>query len=334
MPLPFVPLLCLLGIVVALNRRAGRTPRGDASERLLSWAVLLLPADREEWGRAMVGELDQIEGRGRRWRFALGCIGAALLMPASGRAAAAVSASAAMAAGAAGLWGLLVVRYQLGTVGWVWAAIGLVVLGGFVLCASTLVRHPGVVLPGLLAGGFVAVMWLAIGGFTFDGVVAPRTWPWAGPLLEIAVPVVVGVLGALWGGSDVGRRTARLAAVSASLVLYLYATIAVVVLGAGGPPGLPGASASATVSDRLGDNVIQFVLLLPIVTATVGWGAAAATARLRPAPAAAVESVPVGGPLEPAVPPPARQARNLRPALLGTVVAVTGVVAAASWLRG
>src|SRR5690348_16419928 len=105
-PLVFV---FVVGIAVALVRRralaAAGDPRwqGDAPERLLGWTVGLLAAEREEWGRAMVGELDRLDGRGRRWRFALGCVAAAVVMPPWGRAAAALGALMALAASGAGL---------------------------------------------------------------------------------------------------------------------------------------------------------------------------------------------------------------------------------------
>ena len=102
----FIVMLCPVGIALALVRRcaravpAGPAVRGDVPERLLRWAAGLLSAQRAEWGHAMVGELDRIDGRGRRWRFAAGCAGAALLLAPWGRAAAAVWAMAAAAAGA------------------------------------------------------------------------------------------------------------------------------------------------------------------------------------------------------------------------------------------
>src|SRR5207302_1009489 len=80
---------------------AGPAARGDVPERLLRWAAGLLSAQRAEWGQAMLGELDHIDGRGPRWRFSAGCAGAALLLPPWGRAAGAVWAMAATAAGAA-----------------------------------------------------------------------------------------------------------------------------------------------------------------------------------------------------------------------------------------
>ena len=93
--------------------------------------------------------------------------------------------------------------------------------------------------------------WLALSGFSFYGV-TPMTAKWSRLIAEVTVPVLAGVAGTLWGGSAVtGRRTARLAAISAAPVMYLYATIAVAVLGAGGPPE-PGWTVSYIAGDRLG----------------------------------------------------------------------------------
>jgi hypothetical protein len=62
---------------------------------------------------------------------------------------------------------------------------------------------------------------------------------------------------------------------------------------AGGPLQDTGWTASSIISDRLGNNVIKLLVVLPLVTATIGWAAAAATARFRPRLAAGVVSVPV-----------------------------------------
>ena len=77
----FVVVVLLAGIAVALLLRlrrrqaaaAGVADGDDAPARLLGWAAGLLAADRAEWGQAMLGELDRLDGRGRRWRFAAGC---------------------------------------------------------------------------------------------------------------------------------------------------------------------------------------------------------------------------------------------------------------------
>jgi hypothetical protein len=295
-----IVMLCLVGSVVALILRSARAvpadpvARGDVPERLLRWAAGLLSAQRAEWGQAMVGELDHIDGRGPRWRFAVGCAGAALLLPPWGRTAAAVWAMAAAAVGAIGVYAAVALRYRLDAGAWVFAAFALVFLVGFTLAAVILLRRPGLALPGLLGGLFITLTWLALSGFTFYGIIAPMTAPWSHLVLLIAVPALVGVAGTLRDGSAVtGRRTARLAAISAALGLYLYATIAVAVLGAGGPPSDPGSTVSYTVGDRLGGATLKDLVLLPLVTATIGWAAAAATARLRPSLTASLVSVPV-----------------------------------------
>ena len=53
----------------------------------------------------------------------------------------------------------------------------LVLLASFTLAASVLLRRPGVALPGLLGGLFVALAWLEMQRFTFAGVIAPMTAP-------------------------------------------------------------------------------------------------------------------------------------------------------------
>ena len=54
----------------------------DGPARLMSGVTWLLAArgtGRADWGRAMTGELAQLERRGQRWRFALGCARATLV---------------------------------------------------------------------------------------------------------------------------------------------------------------------------------------------------------------------------------------------------------------
>jgi hypothetical protein len=286
--MPIIPMM-LLGIVVALIRRSSNAviegSRPDAPMRLLRWATGLLSAQRAEWGQAMLGELDHIEGRSRRWRFAIGCVGAALLLPPWGRAGFGVLAMLTVAIGSLGVYASVIVRYGLGTSSLIGAAIVSTFLLGLVLAALVLVRRPGIALPGLLGGLFAALVWLTADGFTFYNLV-DRVWPaWALPVLFIAAPAVIGVLGTLHGGSAAaGRRIARLAGISAGLGVYLYGTLAVAVLGAGGPPDDSGFSASYKINDRLGNNLVFYLAVLPLVTATFGWSAAAVTARIRHLP--------------------------------------------------
>jgi hypothetical protein len=344
-----LPLVCLLGMGVALVQRSAQavpaspSARDDVPLRLLRWAVGLLSARRAEWGQAMLGELDHIDGRGRRWRFAIGCAGAALLMPPWGRAAAAMLALIAVAAGSAGVYASLVVRYGLGAGDWIYAAIALVLLVTYTMGACLLLRRPGVTVPGLLCGLFVAVAWLAPKGFTFYGfiVTVPRFWA---PMVQVlVVPLAAGAVGTLWGGSAaVGRRIARLAGFSAGLGLYLYATIAVAVIGAAGQQD-PTWTVSTTVADRLGGNVIFYLWLLPLTTAALGWAGAAATARVRPRPAtvtgsaSAAATVTVASPTFTGAPQTGGTRNSRRTAylvLLCAVVAAAVFVAVISGLRG
>jgi len=344
----FVVVVLLAGITVALLLRlrrrqaaaAGVADGDDGPARLLGWAAGLLAADRAEWGQAMLGELDRLDGRGRRWRFAAGCSAATMVLPPWGRAAAAAGALSAVAAGGLGMLVFASIHYGLGhSPGtWVFAAIVFAILAGHLLGAGSLLRRPGVAGPGLTGGLFVAAAWLTVSGWTFDQLLGPITMPGALPLLVIVVPAVVGAGGTLWTGSaEAGRRVARLAAVSAGLGLFLYGELAVAAVGAGGPPGLPHTGVAGNVSDRLGNHVIFALLLLPLATATMGWAAAAVTARLRwgtpepalAAPGARPDAAPGAGPAASAASRP--QAAYL--VLIAAVLASAAILGVVSWLR-
>jgi len=356
----FIPLICLIAMGVALFRRsvplspAGPQVRDDVPARLLRWAVGLLSARRAEWGQAMLGELDHIDGWGRRWRFAAGCAGAALLLPPWGRAAAAVWAMVAVAAGCAGIYASVVLRYRLDAWGW---PVVLVLLAGCTLVAGVMVRQPGVALPGLLGGLLVALAWLVPYGFSYYGFIVAVPPLWATLTQALVAPLLVGVAGTLWGGSAAaGRRIAGLAAFSAGLGLFLYGTLAVAVIGAAGDQIDATWTVSASVDDRLGNNVIFYLWLLPLVTAALGWAAAAATARIRPrlavSPAVSVAALPFAVPgqlgegspaAEWALPPEAGPAdqdygrswrRTAYRLLLGAVAAAAVLGVAVGLLRG
>src|SRR5262245_52435846 len=95
--------LLLLAVVAAAILLAARG--GDLPERVVATAANRLPADRREWGQALVAELVVVDGLGRRWLFALGVLRIALFPPAARRApagaAAAVGALATVIATAA-----------------------------------------------------------------------------------------------------------------------------------------------------------------------------------------------------------------------------------------
>ena len=281
----FLPMVGLLGILIALYRRNPQRflggPTEDAPPRLLRWAVGLLSAHRAEWGRAMLGELGHIDGRIRRMRFALGCVAAALVLPPWGRAAAGVWAMLTLAVTGVGLYIAMAVRYRLGGGDWIAVGILTVVATGALLGASALARRPGVAIPGLLGGLFVAVVWLALSGYTFLDQLLPNIVPWHRWVEVIVLPLVVGAAGTAWSRDPViGRRIARLAAITASLGLYVYATIAVVAIRGGGPFDADGGGTlRGTISDRLANNVVSLLFSL-MVTATIGWAGAAVAGRL------------------------------------------------------
>ncbi len=287
MPLMFI---FVVGIGVALLRRhvlvePQDRPPGDAPARLLGWAVGLLAAQREPWGQAMIGELDRLRGRSQRWRFALGCVGAAVVLPPWGPAVAVLGTLMTVAASAGGLVLYIHLHYRLGTDGWTWAGAGILVvlLVGYLLAGSVLLRRPGVAGPGLVGGVLVAAAWLAAAGFTFDNWInSIRSGGWL--LLPILAPIVVGAGATVWGGSAAaGRRAARLATVTAALTIYLYGVLAVAVVGATGHDPSDSWTPAQVVADNLGNQAVFYLMALPLMSASLGWAASAATARLRPA---------------------------------------------------
>ena len=294
MPLVFVPALGLLGIMIALYRRNPRRfldgPTEDAPLRLMRWAAGLLSPQRHEWGQAMLGELDHIDGRIQRMRFTLGCVTTALVLPPWGRAAAGVWTMITLAAASVGLYVSVAIHYRLATGEWVAAGILTIFVTGVLLGASALVRRPGVAVPGLLSGLIVALTSLSLSGFTFLDQVLPQTVHWHGWVDVVVVPFVVGAAGTMLG--PVTRPPGDVSpgyAITASLGLFVYGTIAVAVIGGGGPFDQDGGGTlRGTVSDRLGNNQV-FLALTMLVVATVGWsGAAAASLLLRRTPPPAV----------------------------------------------
>lgn len=55
--------------------------RRDVPAMILERAVKWMPAARREWAEAMMAELEHVEGRTERFRFALGCLWVALFPP-------------------------------------------------------------------------------------------------------------------------------------------------------------------------------------------------------------------------------------------------------------
>ncbi|HKT05363.1 MAG TPA: hypothetical protein VJT31_38085 [Rugosimonospora sp.] len=301
MPFFLVFLVTPIAVAIALYRRNPRRfldgPTEDAPLRLLRWAVSLLAPRRAEWGQAMLGELGHLDGRLRRMRFALGCAGAALIMPPWGRAAAGLAAAIGIAAASLALFAGLTINYRLGGGDWIALAVVLILCVGYLLGASALLRRPGVALPGLLGGVFATVAALSMSGFSAVDQVTFIPSPWQQWVRVIVVPAAIGAAGTLWRRDPAaGRRVARLAALSAGLLQLLYGTIAVAILGGGGPPDQDGGfTLRGTVSDRLGNNVVDLVVGTLII-AMVGWAAAALAGyllRRTPTPAVPLAADPV-----------------------------------------
>ena len=104
---------------------------------------------------------------------------------------------------------------------------------------------------------------------------------WHQLVLVIVVPFVVGAAGTLWSRDPiVGQRVARLAAITAGLGLFLYGTLAVAVIGAGGPFDRTPAGPSGTPSATGSATTWSSCCCSSLVIATVGWGGAAAAGPL------------------------------------------------------
>jgi hypothetical protein len=262
-----------------------QTVRRDVPVRLLQSANGLIPADRVDWGQAMLGELDRIGGRSKRWRFALGCSAGVVLLPPWGPVVP-MAGLVVLALGSAVVFGYGFIHFGLATDPWNWVMLIILaaVVMGSVAAVSVLLRRPGVARLGLVGGLFVVATWLGFSGFTFAGIISPidSVGAWSGPALMIAVPVVVGIGGAWRSGSArVGRRAARLAGVSAGLAMFFVSTIAVVAIDGG--PRDPGVGVAGGVSEAFSNVALLFLIALPLATTAIGWVAATATARFRSA---------------------------------------------------
>jgi len=75
----------VLGTWLAWRAWARTGSDADAPERLVAAAARALGRDRDEWGQAMRAELAGVDGKGPRWRFAIGCVWATVVAPSRGR---------------------------------------------------------------------------------------------------------------------------------------------------------------------------------------------------------------------------------------------------------
>jgi hypothetical protein len=281
-----------------LRRNAARTPIAtppvDAPAGLLAWSIGFLPAERADWGQAMVGELGQLQHRSKRWRFALSCLAATLLFPArqSGAGRLVIALVAASAAGCAALVTYGMLRYPaILTSRGTWPALATfaVVLIGFTLLAGVLVRRGAPAGLALLGGLGTAVVWIVFGYTAVTYAQARPVLSWLLLALPLA-PLAVGAASTRHGRTGAAsRQAALLSAIVTGLTLFL--TLAsVALLTAGGPydPGqirdFPGSRFPDIATYALNDNLgtaMSLLLLASITTAALGCASATITARLR-----------------------------------------------------
>lgn len=103
-------------------------------ERLLTAAVRCLPAERSEWGAAMLAELAQLQHPMARWQFALSCVRVALFPPDAGGHNVMVKGMLVTLTAAA-LIGFLLLRPETGGV---WLAYAIAAYSIFLLLSTVL----------------------------------------------------------------------------------------------------------------------------------------------------------------------------------------------------
>ena len=317
--------------VASTHLQTRQTVQRDAPLRLLQWAVGMLPADRVDWGQAMLGELDRIEGRSGRWRFALGCVAGVVLLPPWGPVGP-MAALVAMGLGSALVFGFGFVHFGLATNPWNWMMLA--ILAALVMVSMITVnvqlRRPGVARLGLVGGLFVSATWVVVSGFTWQGIIIPiySVGAWSGPAVLIGVPLVVGAACAWRSKSaSVGRRAARLAGASAGLAMFFVGTLAVVTIDGGTRD--PGVGVAGGVSEAFSNVAMLFLIFLPFATAAVGWVAATATARFRSVDLARRDHDSMSTPKAGGRAADGGQSRNIGHLLLGAAVVVVVVMAVA-----
>ncbi|HEY5457356.1 MAG TPA: hypothetical protein VIJ96_17990 [Acidothermaceae bacterium] len=266
----------------------------DAPAALLAAAVRLLAADRAEWGRAMLRELEQLESSRVRWRFTLGCVAATVRV---GRRRGdpgelIVLATAVGAMSSAGLVAFAFARYpglRQGTGTWLDLTAFALVLTAYVLTSLVLVRAntsrqvvtrlvlPGGVgiaaLPTLLALFLPTARWITVLAML---------------LVFGAASAAVGVAGARRGRSAAaGRVAALLAAVVAGFAVFLiWVTNTLLTAGRPYDPGLVRDFASSSshdlatyaVNDNLG-SAMMLLLVVPVLVSVIGYAGAALGTR-------------------------------------------------------
>ena len=259
---------------------------GDAAARVLAVAISMLPAERNDWGAAMRGELEHIAERPARLRFSLGCVLAAMRAPrppGGAQGAVIVRFVLASTACAAALVAFAFVRYPgLRTGAGTWldvAAFGLVLVGYGVTTLSIVraTSNPPMVTRIAIPAGVAAAV--------LPFLVVVTSWastPLTSALMFLAfvlASAATGVAAVRYSGSlGVSRGVVFVAAMVAGLTVFLL-WVGSTLVDDGRPydPGLirdfeaSGSRDLATyaVKDNLG-SAMMLLLVVPLVVAAIG----------------------------------------------------------------
>ena len=259
---------------------------GDHARLVLVIAVRGLPADRADWGQAMLVEFDRVEGRRARWQFSLGCLWASTrirsqsLEPGGALLRAVVLGSAAIAFALVG-YGL--VHYPgLRSEPNVWGAMILFVATLLIYTAIAVFLSRGKSHRSVAARRYGLAGGLAVGVGWLLGIEPPsvvKGWVFLPLVIALLGPAIVA---AVAGRSSDDSRTGTLAALWSGLVgglTVFIVWVTVTYANAGGPydSGLirdfhkSGARdlAAYGVSDNLGSGLV-LLLLIPTVALALG----------------------------------------------------------------
>jgi hypothetical protein len=280
----------------------------DRARSLLTLAVRRLPLDRRDWGQAMLAELDQLPGRGARWRFALGCV-RVVLAPPRVETGPGLAVRAAVVSGAAGV-GLgiylvspalrvFAVLFAVLLAGCGWMALGrsraanprqgtpgrvlrAVLLLGVAGCIGVVVygvlRYPAAVgEPWDPVLSFLSVILAAtLTGYTWMALAPPRA-----ATSHIVVARRYGLAGGLLvGGLPVAGGAAATLGYGKPLAGWSWLAAAVAAVGAGGLAGRSTGEARAGLQAGLWAGLVGALMLF--VVGMWGTYAAAGAGRLIP----------------------------------------------------
>jgi hypothetical protein len=269
--------------------------RRDLARVLLATCVHVLGVGAPEWGRAMLAELAQLEGRRTRWVFALGCVRSiAFRMPRSGAQRLVTAGALGAAVASVAIVAVALVQYPgLVSGSRTWFAIGVFVglLLTYVAATANLgsqVVDSRLLLTAGVGGGAIAAAWMAVGlDASLDGPKALSvSLLGLGPLVGIAIGWLAT---ARSGSSRVGIACVGLASLIAGYALFLlWAGETVATAGRPYDAGLirdfrtSGTTDLATyaVSDSLG-AAMMLLVLVPLVSLTSGLVGAAVVGTWR-----------------------------------------------------